>query len=234
MKTHLFILLSIISVSFGFSQTQPKLDNYPFGDLDVNVVIFPFGMENPIKIGTMSKSGEIHFEFPKELPKVSITTEENFMSEVAYTVFNECVNWTEIISEKENVPSFKSTLSLATSNNPYAAVIFAVSDEDLMPWMDSASYEEPISGSYFELIHVAAAFQYKGECIQTIMSMSDDPDMEIAYSFDLNLKAGFNFMKYKIESIHKTDPEVRASFPDKVMVTSVEGIPNCKWVGKYF
>lgn len=225
----------IISVSIGFSQSQPKLENYPFEDLDVNVVLFSFGMDNPIKIGTISKKGEIHFDFPKELPKVIKVTEENFMNDVAYTVFNVCNNWDTMLSEEENGPSFKAGwLSLETSDNPYAAVIFAVSDEALIPWMDSPAYEQPNLASYFELIYVADAFQYKGECIQTVMSMSDDPDTEVAYSFNLSLKAGFNFIEYRIENIHKTDPEVMASFPDKVAVISVEGIPSCKWVGKYF
>lgn len=49
MKTLVFILFSIISVTFGFSQSQPKLDNYPhknivnlntFKHRSVNVFIF--------------------------------------------------------------------------------------------------------------------------------------------------------------------------------------------------
>lgn len=92
----------------------------------------------------------------------------------------------------------------------------------------------PVLGSYFELIYVNSIFHYEGECVQTRSSMSDDPDMEITYSFNLNLKAGFNFIEYKIENIHETDPEMMASFPDVISVTSVEGIPNCKWIGKYF
>ncbi|NCP85152.1 MAG: hypothetical protein GW823_09720, partial [Bacteroidetes bacterium] len=46
---------------------QPKLENYPFGSLEVNLMVMPFGMDNAIKIGTMSKSGDIQFDFPSEL-----------------------------------------------------------------------------------------------------------------------------------------------------------------------
>ena len=235
MKKYFIILLSIIFVSFGFSQNQPKLDNYPFESLEVNVITFPFGMDDPIKIGTMSTSGEIHFEFPKALPKISKETEENFMRDFRYTIFNECDNSREMVSDNENGPSFNAgILSLSTNDNPYVGVIRAVSDGALMPWIEDPGYEEPVLGSYFELIYVASDFQYEGECAQTRSSMSDDPDMEISYSFNLNLKAGFNFVEYKIESIYKTDPDLMASFPDKISVTSVDGIPNCKWVGKYF
>lgn len=235
MKMHLFILFSIISVSFGFSQTQPKLEDYTLESLEVNVVVFPFGMDNPVKIGTVSKSGLINFELPKELPEISKETEENFMNDLAYTVLGVCDDGKRMISDKDNSPSFEAgVLSLTTTDNPYAGVIIAVSDEALIPWIQDPGYEEPVFGSYFELIYVSSVFKYEGECVQTRSSMSDDPDMEIAYSFNLNLKAGFNFIEYKIENIHKTDPEVMASFPDKVAITSVEGIPDCKWIGKYF
>lgn len=232
------ILSFIISLSFisqGFSQTQPKIEDYPLGSLEVNVVVFPFGMDNPIKIGTVSKSGLINFELPAELPEISKETEENFMNDLVYTVLGVCDDGKGMISDTDNSPSFEAgLLSLSTVDNPYAGVIMAVSDETLMPWVTDPSYEEPLFGSYFELIYVPSAFKYEGECKQTRSSMSDDPDMEIAYSFNLNLKAGFNFIEYKIENIHKTDPDVMASFPDKVSIISVEGIPNCKWIGKYF
>jgi hypothetical protein len=101
-----------------------------------------------------------------------------------------------------------------------------------MPWVEDPAYMEPILGSYYELIYVARPFEYHGNCIST--KMTDTSDTEINYNYNLNLKAGFNFIEYKIEHIYKTDPNVMASFPDKVTVTNVEGIPNCKWIGKYF
>lgn len=134
MKTLFFILLNIIWVSLGFSQNQPKLDNYPFESLEVNVVVFPFGLDNPIKIGTVSKSGNIDFEFPKELAKNSNETEENFMRDVSYAIFNVCDNGREMIADNENGPSFEAgILSMATNDKPYAGVIYGVSDDELMP-----------------------------------------------------------------------------------------------------
>ena len=235
MKTNLSILFCIIFISFAFSQSQPKLDEYPLGSNETSVVVFFFGMDHPTKIGTISNSGIINFKLPKELPKISKELEESFMSELSYTLFSVCDNGQEMISEQENGPSFEAgALSLSTNNNPYAGVIYAVSDKGLMPWVEDPINEEPVLGSYFELIYVAKDFVFSGVCNETQSSMGDDPNMDIAYSFNLNLKSGFNFIEYRIESIHKTDPNVMASFPDKVSVTSVNGIPDCKWVGKYF
>ena len=217
----------------GYSQNQPKIENYPFESLDVNIMVIPLGMENPIKIGTMSKSGDIKFEIPKELAQLSKETEENYMNDVAYTLFDVCDNVRDILSGKENIASFDTgVLSLWTSNSRYVGVIFAVSDENLMPWVEDPAYMEPHMGSYFELMYVKKAFQYEGACVQT--RMMDEGDAIITYQYHLNLKAGFNFVEYKIESIHKTDPNVMASFPDTLSVTSVEGIPDCQWIGKYF
>ncbi|HUH27301.1 hypothetical protein [Gelidibacter sp.] len=230
-----FLIIGLFFITLGFSQDQPKLEDYALANTDVSVVVFPFGMEHPVTIGTMTKSGEINFKFPKNLPDISKETEENFMQDLIHTVFNVCDEGESMISDKENRSSFEAgVLSLTTADNPYAGVIIAVSDETLLPWIQDPGYEEPVFGSYFELIYVSSAFKYEGECVQTRSSMSDDPDMGIAYTFNLNLQAGFNFIEYKIENIHKTDPDVMASFPDKVSITSVEDIPDCKWIGKYF
>lgn len=232
MKKSILFILSSIMFSFGHSQTLPKINNYPLGNSEVNVIVMPFGMDNPIIIGSMSKSGEIKFDLPKQLPKLSKESEENFISNVAYTLFDVCDNSSEIVSDNNIVSFDTGALTLATTENPYAGVIFSVSDENLMPWVEDSAYMEPILGSYFELIYLASAFQYKGECNQT--RMMDVGDAKITYQYNLNLKAGFNFIEYKIENIHKTDPNVMASFPDKVSVTNVDGIPNCKWIGRYF
>ena len=132
-----------------------------------------------------------------------------------------------------NIFSFDTgALSLWTSDNRYVGVIFTVSDENLLPWVEDPAYMEPVMGSYFELIFVAAPFQYQGNCITT--KMLDNGDAQITYNYNLNLKAGFNFIEYKIENIYKTDPNIMASFPDKVSITNVAGVPNCQWIAKYF
>lgn len=228
----LIILFLFIS---GYSHSQAKLDDYNLGNLDFNIIIFPFGMENPIKIGKVTKTGDINFDFPKELPKLLKDDKESESSKLWYTLFSQCDNAQDMVSEKDNIFSFDTgALSLSTNDNPYAGVVTMVSDENLMPWIEDPSYMEPVFDSYFELIYVAKPYQYKGNCDTSRMMDEGEEDVKIDYTYNLNLKAGFNFIEYKIENIHKTDPNVMASFPDKVSITSVEGIPNCKWVGKYF
>lgn len=231
MKIFYSIIVSLLLFNYGYSQAH--LDNYPFGSLDVNVMVMPFGMEKALTIGTMSKSGDINFDFPKELKNISKEDQESESSKLWYTLFSQCDNAMDMVAAKDNIFSFDTgALSLWTSYNRYVGVVFTVSDENLMPWVEDPAYMEPIMGSYFELIYVAMPFKYQGTCTTT--KMLDEGDTKISYTYNLNLKAGFNFIEYKIESIYKTDPNVMASFPDKVTITNVEGIPNCKWIGKYF
>ncbi|GGG39898.1 hypothetical protein [Bizionia arctica] len=235
MKTYVLVFLSFLACNIFYSQAQPKIEDYSLGSLDVNVMVIPFGMENPIKVGTMSKSGDIILDFSKELPDISKEEKESDSSKLWYTLFSQCENRFEIVEEKDNIFSFDTgALSLWTSDERYVGVIFTVSDENLVPWIEDPAYMEPIMASYFELIYVAKPFQYKGNCNTTRMMEEGEEDVKIDYTYNLNLKAGFNFIEYRIESIYKTDPNIMASFPDKISVTSVEGIPNCKWVGKYF
>lgn len=233
MGTFLSMIVLLLVSSFACAQTQPKIDKYQLGIADVNVVLFPFGMENPISIGSISKDGIINFNFPTEIPKILKEVKEAESSKLWYTLFSQCNNGSEMVAEKDNIFSFETgALSLSSKDNLYLGVVFIVSNENLMPWLEDSDYMEPVLESYFELIYVAKPFQYKGNCITT--RMLDNGDAQITYNYNLNLKEGFNFIEYKIESIYKTDPNVMASFPDKVAISNVEGIPNCKWIGKYF
>lgn len=233
MKKSLLFSISFLVLNYAPSQSNPKIENYPFGKLDVELKVIPFNIESSIKIGSISKAGVIDFNLSNALQKLSEESKASFMSDVDYTLFDVCHNSSDIPSNITTIASFDTgAISLWTKDNRYVGVVFAVSDEKMIPWIEDSAYMEPVLGSYFELIYVASAFKYTGECTQT--QEMEDGDAEIIFNYNLDLKAGFNFIEYKIESIYKTNPKVRASIPNKILVTSVEGIPNCKWVGKYF
>lgn len=60
----------------------------------------PFGMENPIKIGTLSKSGVISFDFPEALPTISAEEKESESSKLGYTLFSQCNHGNVIMAMK--------------------------------------------------------------------------------------------------------------------------------------
>ena len=85
-------------------------------------------------------------------------------------------------------------------------------------------------------------FNYQGECISTVTYIENDP-VETVYTYNLQLKAGFNFIEYKIESVkeHKVPSMYEEGVfdniikPSTIKVLSTQSVPqNTKWIGKYF
>ncbi|MEZ4842325.1 MAG: hypothetical protein R2821_12645 [Flavobacteriaceae bacterium] len=232
MRTLLFTLLGILAFQNSFSQNQPKIMNYPFEGHSVSLFIMPFTDDNPLKIGTVTKTGEMVFDFPSDF-EVPDDERNSISSELWYTLFPKCDNGMDIIAPENNMFSFKAGyISLLTEEDRYAGLLFPVSDESLAPWMEDASYNDAAPGSYYELIYVASPFQYTGQC--TASEMTGEGDVSVNYSYQLDLKAGFNFLKIQIEGVQKTDPNERAAFPNKITVSNTDGIPDCLWFGKYF
>jgi hypothetical protein len=232
MRAILFTLISVLAFQYSFCQSQPKIENYPFGSLDVNIMVMPFGMEKPVKIGTMSKTGEMQFNFPKEVV-VPQEEKENLSSELWMNLFAKCDKGSEMVDVQDDIFSFKpGFISLWTAENRYVGVVFPVSDKKLVPWIEDPGYNNAEQGTYYELVYVARAFQYQGDCIST--ETTEKGDVKVVYSYQLDLKPGFNFLKFQIESIHKTNPNERASFPDKISVSNTESVPDTQWIGKYF
>lgn len=136
MNNRLPLLICLVISFIGCSQTPPKIENYPFGALDVRVMVMPFGMEQPIEVGQVPSSGTINFNFPKEIA-VSTEMATSESSKLWYTLFSQCDYGMDMVSEEENVFSFDAGfLSLWTSDNRYVGVIFTVSNEELLPWVE--------------------------------------------------------------------------------------------------
>lgn len=229
---HYLIIVSLLLFAFDTSQAQSKIENYLFKGHGVSLFIMPFTDDNPIKIGTVSTTGDIVYEF---LESFNVPDEErhSISSELWYTLFSKCDNGMELITTEDNMFSFKAGyISLLTENNKYAGILYPVQNENLIPWMEDEAYNDAIPGVYYELIYVEKPFIFSGTCTQT--KPVENGDTQVQYTYNLNLKAGFNFIENKIEHVYKTDPNVMASFPDKLTVTSVSGLPNCKWLAKYF
>lgn len=229
------------ALSLGMAQTQPSIKDYPLKAM--NVVLNTFGMDNQIPIGTISDSGELDFKFPKDLNYISEETKANSMSDVAFTLFSKCDNSYDILSEDKNGKAVNAGyISLSSKDNPYAGLVFMVTDEALVPWLEDTYSNNAVSGSYFELVYIESDFNYQGECTSTVSNTEKDT-IETSYTYDLQLKAGFNFIEYKIESV--AEHEVPSMYeenvfdkiakPSKITVSSSQSIPpTTLCIGKYF
>lgn len=237
----ILLLSMLLSLQAAVAQEKPKVENYPLKAMDL--VLYCFGMEQPITIGTISNAGELNFNFPKDLNFVSEEAKANFWSDTAFTLFSKCNNNYDILSEDENGKSVSGGyISLSTKENPYSGLLFIVTDENIVPWIEAYGDIDAVLGSYFELVYMESDFNYQGECTSTVTSTESDT-IETIYTYNLQLKAGFNFIEYKIESV--MEHEVPSMYeenlfekidkPDKISVTSTQTTPeNTKWIGKYF
>jgi hypothetical protein len=241
MKTQIIFIIGILICSLGQSQTKPIVENYPLKTADL--VLFSFGIHQAIAIGTASNSGELNFNFPKNINFISDEAKANSWSDTAFTLFSKCDNSYEILSEEDNGKAVSGGyISLSTKENSYAGLLFMVTDENLVPWIEESYSNNAVIGSYFELVYMESDFNYQGECSSTVTNTETDT-IETLYVYDLQLKAGFNFIEYKIESImehevpsmYKENVFEKIDKPSKIMVSSSQsGVPNTKWIGKYF
>jgi hypothetical protein len=62
----------------------------------------------------------------------------------------------------------------------------------------------------------------------------DEKDVEVNLEYDIRLKKGLNLVEYQIQSVFKTDPDVRAAFPEKVKMTNSDENPPIIWMASYF
>jgi hypothetical protein len=113
-----------------------------------------------------------------------------------------------------------------------AGFITLVSDTALYEWVNDPGYGDAAPGSYFEAVYLSDNFDFKGNCTQT--TNLETGDLETSFEIDVDLKAGLNYLEFKIEGIHQGSAEM-ASIPKKVMVTAHTGLPaNAKWMARYY
>ena len=131
-------ILFLVACAFqaGMAQTNHTVEDYPLKAMDL--VLFSFGMDNPLNIGTISDSGEIALTFPQDLNFITDEIKANYMSDTAFTLFSKCDNSYDILSEDKNIKaSSGGYISLSTKENPYSGLLFMVTDENLVPWLES-------------------------------------------------------------------------------------------------
>lgn len=89
---------------------------------------------------------------------------------------------------------------------------------------------------------MASDFNYKGECRSTL-AVSKTDSIVTQYTYHFNLKAGFNFIEYKIKNLETYEMptpygENESEMIDKPIkiasTSSPTTLPNTKWIAKYF
>ncbi|MEA1787521.1 hypothetical protein U1E44_15575 [Arenibacter sp. GZD96] len=230
----LISILFLLGITTLFSQEfNSKLHNPQPGLPEMELVILPYGMDYPVKLGTVKPDGGLHFQMPDSkvdfLPKEQL---EWTFGDLDFAFEFSCSNQ-DHFGNNPNVKAVKGGYIGLWHKGRWAGTIFPLSDENLLPWREDSSYMEPIKASFYEIVYVTEDVTISTTC-NTVWNLSNE-DINATYSFDLSLKTGYNLVAYHIQEIHKTDPNETASKPSKVLITNVNAdFDRIKWVVKYF
>ncbi|EPR70573.1 hypothetical protein ADICYQ_0997 [Cyclobacterium qasimii M12-11B] len=200
---------------------------------EMDMVLMLFGMDNPISIGTADAKG--HFTASLENVSLDNIPEENlsiYMSELYSNFFFNCSD-IEAFGVNSDNPAARQDYVRLTNNGEWTGTAYLVSDENLIPWLEDSGYNDAIKGSFYEIIYVTQDMEVNTTCNSSVYA-TDDEQVETEYTFNLQLKKGFNWVEYTIEEVYETDPAIRASFPSKVTIGNLEDSSKMLWIGRYY
>lgn len=231
---NILLLLALVSASFSNAQTTFKVIPKPANDFDI--VLIPFGVDHSIKVGVLDKSGEASLNIAADMSNVSESVRKEYSSKISETL-GFCDKMLPEISEKEDIgtidpgPYFLYEKGRDSIGTPQGFIIL-VSDTALFQWVTNPDKGAPVLGTSYDIIYVGENFKYKGRCSEIFSDESDDSETE--YRIDLQLKPGWNYIAYTIESIRPATGDISA-FPDRVSVTSIQSLPkDVKWMAYYY
>ncbi len=229
----LLTLLALLLCALGSAQTYTgKLVNPLKGMKGMDIAIWPLGLDKSISIGQLKADGTLEFTFP---PKESFLSENGEQQMVAndlkYAFAFNCLGQEEATYPEIMAARIKP-ISLWYKGR-YAGVLFPVTSEDMIPWLEDEAYNNPEKGTFYELIYVDQATTLTMQCTTTYQFSGDV--VEATYDYQLELEAGLNFIAYTIEEIFETDPKITSFKPSKVTVKNIrEGLDGIQWFAKYF
>lgn len=223
--TFLFLANNLFAQKFTGQIAEFKL---PATEL----VIFPFGMEYPLVIGAINKDGQAQINLDAvDISKIPDDVKSNFFGRVMENFFSPCDN-PDLLAISNEIKALQSGALFLWTNNEQTGVLFLVSDEKLKPWLEDRYYMEPVEASFFEMLYVDQDINIDNTCITTYKLESGD--VVAQNNFKISLKNGFNMVQYKIDSIHKTNPEETSSIPVKLQINNAKEGTEIKWMVKYF
>jgi hypothetical protein len=225
-------------LSFGLLQSQSftaTLDNFQKGLPEMDFIIMPFDMDNRVSIGKLKDDGSLEVNIPEfssiQLP--SNVEHDNLLKFEDIIKFR-CADSSDLIIS-DSLRGFRGgyfALWSTGKRNGWAGSVFAVSDKELIPWLEDSGYMQPVLGSYYELIYVSEDAVINNSCSNTWELFDYKIDME--YQFELNLKKGYNLIEYEILDIFETNPDEMTNKPNKIKVKTPTDFSRIIWLAKYF
>ena len=230
MKTYLTLVLLVMLISAQAQKFSAKIEGHNKGEMDV--VLTMFGLDKIVKIGTLNADGTLEIDISTD-PTGMLTNEERevFISNLAFGFQYVCGNPDDFPEGDAKIASSADFIYL-WANNELSGTLFPVTDEKLKLWMEDSGYNDAVEGSFYKVLLVTEDVELKKQCNN--FDYYDDKDVEVGIEYDLKLKKGLNLVEYQLQSVYKTNPEVRAAFPDKIKISTPSDNPQITWIAKYF
>lgn len=228
-----YLLTCLLSVVFCYANAQQLTGSVKnHGKSEMDLVLMLFGMDHPVSIGRVDNTGV----FTANLADLKIDhIPEDFKSmSIGPLYFNFYFNCNPAdFGENAEKPAARQDFVRMTQGGEWAGTVFLVSDESLMPWLEDSGYNNAVPGSFYEIMYVKEAVNLKMSCVSSVY-VDESTEVDAEYKYDIQLKAGFNWVEYVIEEVYETNPEIRASFPSKVTITNLKDPASMHWIGVYY
>lgn len=231
MRPSLTLFFTFLYFFANGQEIKGNIANHEKSEMDL--VLMLFGMDYPISIGSVDKKGQ----FTANLENISLDQipEENRSMSIGPLYFNfhfNCNSPEDFGGNAEKQAARQDYVRL-TEKGDWSGTVFLVSDEGIKSWLEDPGYINAVKGSFYEVMYVDEDISLNVTCKSSVYA-ADDEEVETEYRFDIELKKGFNWVEYTILEVHKTDPNIRASFPSKVTITNMKDPSKMLWLGKYY
>lgn len=231
MKLVLTLCFACFVFCVNAQEITGKIENHENSQMEL--VLMLFGMEKPISIGTVDKKAQFTASLDNiRIDQISEEDKAMYIGELYFSFYFQC-NDREVFGENFDKPAARQDYVRLTKNGDWAGTLFLVSDERLRPWLEDPGYNNAITGSFYEVMYVEEDLSLEMTCTSSVYA-DDTTEVETEYSFDIELKKGFNWVEYTITEVYETDPDIRASFPSKVTISNLKDPSKMLWIGKYY
>ena len=223
----LWFYTSVNAQSFSGKLMNP-LEKMP----EMDIMIWPMGMDKAVNIGKLTAEGILEFHFPDQsIFLASNETNELLVNDFEYSLMFNCMG-NSLIQYPDALTARLSPIGLWYKYR-YVGVLFPVTDQALIPWLEDEAYNNPVKGTFYDIIYVSKPTSFLANCTTSLQFSSEK--INANYEYDLELKLGLNFIAYTIESIYEFDPLITSYKPTKVKVTNVKDTnSDIQWIAKYF
>lgn len=229
MKLVIF-LAAFLTVSITFGQSSINVTPAPLKTVDITLT--PFGLDSPVKVGMVEKSGSGSVNTDIDLGLLAKAQPNNYSITIS-ELLSFCDDADEIFGQEQNMYALELSPYFLMNNNEVEGFLSIVSDTAVAKWVNDPEYGKSALGAWYEPIYISENFTYKGTCTHVINPNSGSE--ATVYDVDINLVKGLNFLEYKIESVYEGDDEELSSNPKKVTVTADQAVPtNAMWIAHYY